>query len=213
MSALPVLSAAAARVYDNINAATSPDVLDNIARAVGHQYSKGSFTDHEATFLIGAVDRRRPIPFDRPSRALGAYKPIGTLLPRIGSKFAPRPCRKRLSDEERTEHRHRKRMLGGSSVLPDTMRHYYTEGERAVLCIVAGEVKRHGICELPIDEMPTALAWAGRRCRTPCTKPAGLDTSRSPSARNRARRTFRTWSRSRPLNGTPGLSAYRPQRA
>ena len=38
-------------------------------------------------------------------------------------------------------------MLGGSSVLPDTMRHYYTEGERAVLWIVAGEVKHHGICD------------------------------------------------------------------
>jgi hypothetical protein len=130
MSARPALSPAAARVYDNINAATSPDMLDNLARGVWHQYSKGAFTGEEATFLTGAVDRRRPITFDRLSRALGAYKPIGTLLPRIGSKFAPRPCRKRLSDEERTKRRHRKRMLGGSSVLPDTMRHYYTEGER-----------------------------------------------------------------------------------
>jgi hypothetical protein len=98
MSARPALSPAAARVYDNINAATSPDMLDNLARGVWHQYSKGAFTGDEATFLTGAVDRRRPITFDRLSRALGAYKPIGTLLPRIGSKFAPRPCRKRLSD-------------------------------------------------------------------------------------------------------------------
>ena len=44
-------------------------------------------------------------------------------------------------------------MLGGSSALPDTLRHHYTEGERAVLFIVAGEVKRHGICDLPIDEI------------------------------------------------------------
>jgi len=33
------------------------------------------------------------------------------------------------------------------------LRHHYTEGERAVLFIVAGEVKRHGICDLPIDEI------------------------------------------------------------
>ena len=44
-------------------------------------------------------------------------------------------------------------MLGGSSALPDTLRHHYTEGERAVLFIVAGEMKRHGICDLPIDEI------------------------------------------------------------
>lgn len=37
--------------------------------------------------------------------------------------------------------------------MPDNMRHHYTEGERAVLCIVAGEVKRQGVCELSIDEI------------------------------------------------------------
>lgn len=35
----------------------------------------------------------------------------------------------------------------------DTMRHHYTEGERAVGCVIAGEVKRVGICELSIDEI------------------------------------------------------------
>ena len=153
MSAL-ALSPTAARVYDSINAVTSPDVLDNIARAVWHDWGKGAFTDDEATLLTGAIDQRRPITFHRPARGgAGAYNPAGRLLARLGSKFTPRPCRKRLSDEERTKRRHRKRMLGGSSALPDTLRHHYTEGERAVLFIVAGEVKRHGICDLPIDEI------------------------------------------------------------
>jgi hypothetical protein len=148
------LSATATRVYDSINAVTSPDVLDNIARAVWHDWGKGAFTDDEATLLTGAIDQRRPITFHRPARGgAGANNPAGRLLARIGSKFTPRPCRKRLSDEERTKRRHRKRMLGGSSALPDTLRHHYTEGERAVLFIVAGEVKRHGICDLPIDEI------------------------------------------------------------
>jgi len=44
-------------------------------------------------------------------------------------------------------------MLAGSSALPDTIRHHYTEGERAALCIVAGEVKRHGVCDLSLDEI------------------------------------------------------------
>jgi hypothetical protein len=147
------LSPNATRVYDSINAVTSPDVLDNIARAVWHDWGTGAFTDDEATLLTGAIDQRRPITFHRPARGAGAYNPAGRLLARIGSKFTPRPCRKRLSDEERTKRRHRKRMLGGSSALPDTLRHHYTEGERAALFIVAGEVKRHGICDLPIDEI------------------------------------------------------------
>jgi hypothetical protein len=148
------LSPNATRVYDSINAVTSPDVLDNIARAVWHDWGKGAFTDDEATLLTGAIDQRRPITFHRPARGgAGAYNPASRLLARIGSKFTPRPCRKRLSDEERTKRRHRKRMLGGSSALPDTLRQHYTEGERAVLFIVAGEVKRHGICDLPIDEI------------------------------------------------------------
>jgi hypothetical protein len=53
-------------------------------------------------------------------------------------------------------------MLGGSSALPDSLRHHYTEGQRAVLCIVAGEIKRRGICDLPIDKI-AALAGV---CRT-----------------------------------------------
>ena len=38
------------------------------------------------------------------------------------------------------------------------------------------------------------LQLAGRpRCRTPCMRLAGSDTSRSPSARNAAPRTFQMW--------------------
>ena len=55
----------------------------------------------------------------------------------------------------------RRRKLGGSSGLPDTIRHQYTEGERAVLTVVAGEVKRHGICDLPIDRI-AAVAGVSR---------------------------------------------------
>ena len=53
-------------------------------------------------------------------------------------------------------------MLGGSSVRPDNLRHHYTEGQHSVLCIVAGEIKRHGICNFPIDKI-AALAGV---CRT-----------------------------------------------
>lgn len=163
MSALTALSLGAALVYDNINAAASPDMLDNIARTVWHDWGKGGFTDAEASFLTGAIDRRRPVTFNRPSRnGAGPARTVGGLLGRIGSRFNPRPSRRRLTDEERTKRRYRKRMLGGSSALPDNLRHHYTEGQRSVLCIVAGEVKRHGICDLCVDKI-AALAGV---CRT-----------------------------------------------
>jgi hypothetical protein len=42
------------------------------------------------------------------------------------------------------------------------MRLEYTEGERAVMCIIAREIKHHGLCDLSIDEI---AARAGV-CRT-----------------------------------------------
>jgi hypothetical protein len=145
MSAL-TLSAGAALVYDNINAAGSPDILDNIARAIWHDWGKGAFTDDEASFLTAAVDRRRPVTFHRPSRnGAGPARTVGSLLGRIGSRYTPRPARRRLTDEERTKRRHRKRMLGGSSALPDTLRPSLHRGRArgAVRRGRRGEAPRH----------------------------------------------------------------------
>lgn len=79
---------------------------------------------------------------------------------------APRPSlfkeRQRQRSPDHKASRERRRRLGGSSALPDTLRHFYTEGQRSVLCILAGEVKRHGICDLPVDKIG-ALAGV---CRT-----------------------------------------------
>ncbi|XUP57902.1 helix-turn-helix domain-containing protein [Allorhizobium sp. Av2] len=55
----------------------------------------------------------------------------------------------------------RKRKLGGSSGMPDTIRHYYTEGHRAVLAVIAGEVKHHGLCDLAVDRI-AAVAGVSR---------------------------------------------------
>jgi hypothetical protein len=79
--------------------------------------------------------------------------------PRQWSRFAPR---RRPGSPDRQAYRERRRMLGGSGVMPHNLRSQYTEGERAVLCVIAGEVKHHGICDL-------ALASIARRagvCRT-----------------------------------------------
>lgn len=70
--------------------------------------------------------------------------------PLKASRCAPR---QRPRSPDRQASRDRRRRLGGSSALPDTLRHHYTEGQRAVLCIIAGEVKHHGVCDLPIGRI------------------------------------------------------------
>lgn len=154
------LSPAASLVYDAINTAASPDQLDNIGRAVWHDWGNGRLTDDEATFLNSAIDKRRPAS-RRTSSAPGAVtmKPVGRLNDRLGSRFQ---SRQRPRSPDRQASRDRRRRLGGSSALPDTLRHHYTEGQRAVLCIIAGEVKHRSVCDLPIDKI-AALAGV---CRT-----------------------------------------------
>jgi hypothetical protein len=92
-----------------------------------------------------------------------ATKPAG---PPAASPKPLKACRlvprQRPRSPNRQASRDRRRRLGGSSALPDTLRHCYTEGQRAVLCIIAGEIKHHGVCDLPIDKI-AALAGV---CRT-----------------------------------------------
>jgi hypothetical protein len=75
------------------------------------------------------------------------------------SRFVPR---QRPRSPDRAASRERRRSLGGSGALPDGLRRQYTEGQRAVLTIIAGEVKRRGICDIFIDKI-AALAGV---CRT-----------------------------------------------
>ncbi len=145
---MSALSPAATALYDKINAAASPADLDHLLNAIWrHHWQAGELSDADADYLTEVIQKRKP------GRGTLAAQPLSRLQGRVSSRFSPRPCRRRLTSEERTRRRERKRMLGGSSAMPDTMRHHYTEGERAVHCIVAGEVKQHGQCDLSIDEL------------------------------------------------------------
>jgi hypothetical protein len=144
-------SVPAQTIYDAIMVADGPDRLDQLARGLWRAYGEGRISDDDATFLGSCIDRRRP--------RWVALKPAAKLLGRFFSKFKPR---QRPRSPDRKASRERRRMLGGSAVLPPNLRPHYTEGQRAVLCIVAGEVKHHGICDLPIDKI-AALAGV---CRT-----------------------------------------------
>jgi hypothetical protein len=112
--------------------------------------------------LAASIERMRARSWIEPAatafeQGITPTRPAGQVsakpIIKSSSRFLPRQRKKVFSDKERTQRRDRKRKLGGSSALPDTMRHYYSEGERAVLCVVSFEVKRHGICDLSIDEI------------------------------------------------------------
>src|SRR5262245_38795816 len=138
---MSALSANAASLYDKINAATSPAELGELLTMIWRVYwPGGALSDADAQFLTEAIEKRKP------SRGSVTARSVNALHSRVSSRFAPRPCRRRLTEQQRTERRLRKRTLGGSSAMPDTMRRHYTEGERAVGCVVAGEIKRAGEC-------------------------------------------------------------------
>lgn len=151
---MTALSPVAATLYDKINAAPSPDELTVLQDAIWRRHWGVDLSDAEAQFLAEAIEQRKPR-----CREFVAAKALAKLNGRVSSRFAPR---QRPRSPDRKASRDRRRRLGGSSVLPNTLRHHYTEGQRAVLCIIAGEVKHHGVCDLPIDKI-AALAGV---CRT-----------------------------------------------
>jgi hypothetical protein len=146
------LTPAAAAFYDLVNVAASPDQLDNLGRAVWHRWGKGDFSDDDAQFLADAIEKRKP------QRRSVTTKPLGDLQGRI-SRFAPR---QRQRSPDRQKSRERRRTLGSSSAMPPDQRAMFTEGQRSFIAIVAGEVKHHGTCDLPLD----AMAAKAGVCRT-----------------------------------------------
>lgn len=141
----------AGQFLDRLNTAANDYEIDSIMREVWQRHLLGELGEDEAHNLNVIHYRLRP--------AENTLRPIARIMPRARSRFEPRQ-RPRSPDHKAS--RERRRLLGGSSALPDTLRRYYTEGQRSVLCIVGGEVKRHGICDMPIDQI-AALAGC---CRT-----------------------------------------------
>lgn len=115
---------ALASLQDRINGAATREELDELLRIVWADLWPRELSDADAQFLAEAIQARKP------ESRIASAKSVSKLNCRVVSRFAPRPCRRRLTDEERVKRRHRKRVLGSSSMMPDTMRHHFTEGVR-----------------------------------------------------------------------------------
>jgi hypothetical protein len=172
-------------IFEVINRCSDPAQLDDLGRCLWLAYGEGRISEGEATYLSSYIERRRPL---GRRTAPGYTTALGKVAGRIRSRFT---SRQRPRSPDRKASRDRRRMLGGSSALPDNLRHHYTEGQRAVLCIVAGEVKRHGICDLPIDKI-AALAGV---CRTTVQ-----------TTMHEARRLYHITIRERPQSGRKSLT-------
>lgn len=151
---MKALSTAAAALYETVNSATSPDELNSLLEAIWRRHwPVGAISDNDAQFLAEAIQQRRP------QRGFVVQSPVGKLHARVSSRFA---TRQRPRSPDRQASRDRRRTLGSSSAMPPAMRAMFTEGQRAVLAIVAGEIKHHGVCDLPYDK----IAAVAGVCRT-----------------------------------------------
>jgi hypothetical protein len=148
------LGVVASAIYQAINLCSNPDQLHETAQRLWSAWGAGEISDGEGNYLQSLIERRRPF-----RHAAVHAKPAGRFAGRLCGRFTPRRLQR---SPDRKASRDRRRMLGGSSALPDNLRHHYTEGQRSVLCMVAGEVKRCGACDFPIDKI-AALAGV---CRT-----------------------------------------------
>ena len=108
---------------------------------------------------LAAVMQRKAARFDASTHRRAVAFEAGALTTRRASNFPTKRYRPRSPDREAS--RQRRRMLGGSGVMPHRLRWHYTEGERAALCVIAAEIEDHEYCDFPIDKI-AALAGVSR---------------------------------------------------
>jgi hypothetical protein len=116
--------------------------LDHVCSRLWRAYANGELSEDEAQSLAElARDRQRPKPPPKPAARAVARRP-------------PRSPDRQRSLE-------RRRRLSGAGMMPPGLGARFTVGERAVLYVIAVEVKRRGQCDLYTDQI-AAFAGVGR---------------------------------------------------
>jgi hypothetical protein len=120
--------------------------LDHVARLSWRAFAEGHLGEAEAQVISEAVEARR-----------SGIK--GRVLVSVQKPYTAR--RKPVAPDRRAS-LERRRRVALSGAVPCGIAAAFTMAEIAVLSIIAGEVKRRGKCELPID----AIAAMAGVCRT-----------------------------------------------
>jgi len=89
---------------------------------------------------------------------IGATRPatqphINQAAHRAVNRVISSSTRKRPTSEERAKEVSRRRKWGGGGNMPEDVREYYTEGERAALSVIADRCKSRGFCDMTVPEI------------------------------------------------------------
>lgn len=108
--------------------------LAHVSGLLWKAYAAGTVTEAEAERLSSVIEVRKaaPRPAEAPGRAQTGSRPR---TPASGA---------------------RRREWAGDGLVPRLVRHHFTQGEIAVLTVVAREVQRRGDCRLAIDHIAAA---------------------------------------------------------
>ncbi|WP_245261686.1 hypothetical protein [Ancylobacter sp. FA202] len=124
--------------------------IDLAMKSVWQAHGKGALSDTEAQALSDLAQSRRT------RRSPHAPDSVGAALIK---RFQPRRLQR---SPDREASLRRRRELASMSPMPRHLANHFTEGQRSALAVIAGEVKHHGRCDLPLDKI-AALAGV---CRT-----------------------------------------------
>lgn len=129
--------------------------MDEAGRCLWRAHAEGALTDAEASGLAELLqDRRRPAGPAGVAHGLQVPRGLPVRATLFQARRAPR-------SPDRIASRHRRRLVASAGPLPPALAAGFTEGQRAVLGIVAAEVKAGDPCGLCVD----AIAARAGVCR------------------------------------------------
>ena len=118
-----------------------------------------------AALLRTSIVKRQSLPedayFESGEGTKAASRPYERQAAARAAEQVTRRARRRVTTEERSKEIQRRRKWSGGSSMPAELRGYYSEAERAVLCVIADRCKHKGFCDLCLDEI-ARIAGVGR---------------------------------------------------
>lgn len=141
--------------HATIVGAQSAAALEESSRLLWRAYAEGHIGDGDTQALSEAIERRKAA-FARPMAGARTQKAIAA----VGRGLAA-SARRRCKSPARDASRERRRRCAASGTVPPQIAAQFTQGETAVLSIIAAEVRKCGACALPIDAI-AAKAGVGR---------------------------------------------------